>query len=495
MKKDSTKYILGFGTTDRDEQFPLFNRIAQSFEIFGPPEQIASTSAEMKHYENDKWNFELDIPENWKTMPPVPSNSPNEVIRFMANDKNGYHLMIFFRSSYDPNSSLYDVSYQIQQALGDAGFGNFVTAETTIDSKKVVTLDFDKTSENGAWSLRYYFVTDGTIIYTLGFGTTNKDAMIELFDSVAKTFRMDSTPVSAESKHYKSDKYDFELDIPGTWNNFPPNPNNSPYEAIRFGSQEGGSHLLIVFRNPRNPDQTLKEACDQTQDILANGGFGNFITAETTIGSKDVITLDFDKFIDDGNLWSCRHYFIPDGNLLYVLGFGTTNKDDMIELFDSVAKTFRTDTTPLSGDFKHYKSNDLNFELDIPGTWNNFPPDLKNSPYEVIRFSSQEGGSHLLIVFKNPANRSMTLREVCGETQDILASGGFGNFITAETTIGSKDVITLDFDKSMDNGNLWSCRHYFIPDGDFMYILGFGTTDKDSMIDLYDRVAKTFKTE
>jgi hypothetical protein len=166
------------------------------------------------------------------------------------------------------------------------------------------------------------------------------------FESIAQSFKWNKTydnPATTVLKHYKSPDYNFELDIPERWYTSPPNYNNSPTEVIRFGSQQGGSHILIVFRNPRYFNQTLEEICDQTQNILANGGFGNFVTAETTIGSNDVITLDFDKPMENGGIWSCRHYFILDGNFTYVLGFGTSNKDGMIDLYDRVAKTFRTE--------------------------------------------------------------------------------------------------------------------------------------------------------
>jgi hypothetical protein len=61
---------------------------------------------------------------------------------------------------------------------------------------------------------------------------------------------------------------------------------------------------------------------------------------ETTIGSKRVLTLDFDRPNPDGGTWSCREYFITYGTLDYVLGFGTTNRDAMFGLYERMAKTF-----------------------------------------------------------------------------------------------------------------------------------------------------------
>ena len=41
-----------------------------------------------------------------------------------------------------------------------------------------------------------------------------------------------------------------------------------------------------------------------------------------------------------GQRWSCRSYYITDGTLLYVLGFGTTNRESMFPLYDKMARTF-----------------------------------------------------------------------------------------------------------------------------------------------------------
>jgi hypothetical protein len=140
-------------------------------------------------------------------------------------------------------------------------------------------------------------------------------------------------------KHYHSSEYHFGLDIPKHWNSFPAVPTNSPYEVIRFASQEDGTHRLIIFREPHAPKQTLKKGAEQVQQILFKQGFGNFVTAETTIGSKAAVTLDFD-ISRDGGTWSCREYFVAEGTLRYTLGFGMSNKVGMFGLFDRMAKSF-----------------------------------------------------------------------------------------------------------------------------------------------------------
>lgn len=140
-------------------------------------------------------------------------------------------------------------------------------------------------------------------------------------------------------KHYESSEWDFALDIPERWNSFPPVSTNSPYEVIRFASREDGTHLIIIFRRPHDPKQSLKALAAEVQQVLAKAGFGNFATAETTIGSRAALALDFDRPKDEGT-WSCREYFVLADTLSYTLGFGTTNKAGMFDLYDRIAKSF-----------------------------------------------------------------------------------------------------------------------------------------------------------
>ena len=168
---------------------------------------------------------------------------------------------------------------------------------------------------------------------------------------------------ATEMKRYRSAEWNFALDVPRGWNAFPPVSSNSPLEVIRFASKEDGTHLVIIFRGPRDPKKPLKEACDQAQQILAKQGFGHFTTTETAIGSRAALVLEFDrpqrwhskrwrrfwsraalmlKFNrpQDEGTWSCREYFLAVGTLQYTLGFGTTNKGGMFELYDRMAKSF-----------------------------------------------------------------------------------------------------------------------------------------------------------
>ena len=148
-----------------------------------------------------------------------------------------------------------------------------------------------------------------------------------------------ATTNSAEMRHYRNDEWKFELDIPKQWVVMPPVPSNGP-EVVRFESRENGYHGLIVWRATNDPRQTPKSVRDAVQKVLANGGFSNFVSGETSIGSRRVLTLDFDRTNPDGSVWSCRQYFIIDGALMYTLGFGTTGRDAMFDTYDRMAKSF-----------------------------------------------------------------------------------------------------------------------------------------------------------
>jgi hypothetical protein len=142
---------------------------------------------ELQHYKSSDGNFGLDIPKSWISSPADHLNSPNEVIRFGSHE-NGRHLLIIFRATRDPQSSPQSHSEQVQQLLAKSGFSNFVSTATTIGTAQVLTPDFARPAVRGAWSCRHYFFFDGTVVYTLGFGTSKRDAMFDVFDEIAKSF-------------------------------------------------------------------------------------------------------------------------------------------------------------------------------------------------------------------------------------------------------------------------------------------------------------------
>jgi hypothetical protein len=139
---------------------------------------------------------------------------------------------------------------------------------------------------------------------------------------------------------------------------------------------------------------------------------------------------------------------------------------------------------------KRYTS-DWGFELDVPASWNEFPPVHVNSPWEVARFFSREAGkTHGLIVFRSPRDPTESLEARIETQKTSLSARDFGNFVHGESVVGSDLVPILDFDRL--TGSPWSCRYYLFGSETLNYTLGFGTTDRDSTLDLYQRMAESF---
>ena len=150
-----------------------------------------------------------------------------------------------------------------------------------------------------------------------------------------------------QMKRYKNQVWRFALDIPVRWNAFPPGPALSsdevsgPSEVVRFLSSKAGDRsLAIVYRMPRNPAVDTAVTVKQLEATLSKSGFSNFVIGETKIGSRQVLTLDFEKLHPGGETWRARSYYIVDGTLMYVLGFGATDGDAIAGLYDQMATSF-----------------------------------------------------------------------------------------------------------------------------------------------------------
>jgi hypothetical protein len=174
---------------------------------------------------------------------------------------------------------------------------------------------------------------------------------VELFEISSGSAAADG-PAVAPMKRYRSAKWNFALDIPASWNAFPPGPAvfpdevTSPYEVMRFLSSSGGHwSLAIVYRMPRDPAVAPAVTVKQLEASLAKRGFSNFVTGETRFRSRQVLTLNFEKRHPGGEAWRTRSYFFADGTLMYVLGFGAMGGNAKFGLYDQMAKTFTFDAS------------------------------------------------------------------------------------------------------------------------------------------------------
>jgi beta-lactamase regulating signal transducer with metallopeptidase domain len=162
---------------------------------FGPQglAQAQAVNGATRHYQNTEWNFGLDVPKGWNRFSPVLSNSPNEVMRF-ASGENGTQLLIVFRSFIDAQKGIAGHISTVEQSLEQKEhYAHFVAGETTIGSRRVATLDFDRQqADGGTRSVHQYLLVEGTLLYTLSFSTSdNQQTMIPTADRIASSFTFD----------------------------------------------------------------------------------------------------------------------------------------------------------------------------------------------------------------------------------------------------------------------------------------------------------------
>lgn len=151
--------------------------------------------------------------------------------------------------------------------------------------------------------------------------------------------------IAPRMKRYKNARWNFALDVPAAWNAFPPGPPlgpddvSSPYEVVRF-SEKGDGTLLGVYRRPSDPSSGPALAVRQAQATLANDGFSNFVAGVARMGPRRMLTLDCEKPRAGGQPWRIRAYFIVDGTLTYILGFGASDAAEAPGLYDRIAGSF-----------------------------------------------------------------------------------------------------------------------------------------------------------
>jgi hypothetical protein len=148
---------------------------------------------ETMHYESPEWKFALDVPSHWHTAPPVPANSPHELIRFISGESKNFLTIVFretlvFLKGHDLMWSLKWHAEQRRQILAPHGYRQFTGSRATIQTRPAWRLDFEKPEHWGTWHCRYYFTASGGFLFRVGFGTNDKARMFPVFDQVAQSF-------------------------------------------------------------------------------------------------------------------------------------------------------------------------------------------------------------------------------------------------------------------------------------------------------------------
>jgi beta-lactamase regulating signal transducer with metallopeptidase domain len=148
----------------------------------------------LRHYHNTDWNFGLDVPTSWNRFPPLLSQSPNELMRFVSSEQN---VVSIYRSFFDAQKGFNTYLVAHEDFLQKKGDANFRTGQATLGSRQVVTLEYTRPTADGTgiWSFRQYFLIQGTVLYLLSFATPSSvpDTLIPLQDRIAQSFTFDAT--------------------------------------------------------------------------------------------------------------------------------------------------------------------------------------------------------------------------------------------------------------------------------------------------------------
>ena len=135
------------------------------------------------------------------------------------------------------------------------------------------------------------------------------------------------------------------------------------------------------------------------------------------------------------------------------------------------------------------------FALSVPEEWQELPPDLRNSPWEVARFSGGRpaGGVLNCLVFRNPKRPDVDAYDVARSVEPVLAQGGFGNFRHLDATVAGRPAARLDFDRPTSGGGVWAVRHHFLVVDEVPFCVSFGTTAPDEDGALLDALIGAFE--
>jgi hypothetical protein len=105
--------------------------------------------------------------------------------------------------------------------------------------------------------------------------------------------------------------------------------------------------------------------------------------------------------------------------------------------------------------------SEYGYAIHIPEAWDESPPNLRNSPWEVARYGDKGDRRRGVIVFRNPQRPGWDARDVAEEAREMLEVSGFGNFSLQDTMLGDMPAARLDCDRR-DAGRIWAVRQYIV---------------------------------
>ncbi|OHV35691.1 MULTISPECIES: hypothetical protein [Pseudofrankia] len=134
---------------------------------------------------------------------------------------------------------------------------------------------------------------------------------------------------------------------------------------------------------------------------------------------------------------------------------------------------------------------EFGYFLSIPESWEERPPNLKNSPWEPARFAEPGDRRHTVIVFRNPVFRRRSALEPAESIRESLTGAGFVDFRIEETAVARRSGARIDCARH-DAGRVWAVREYLVITEEANMCLGLGSAAPDADAALPDKDAALF---
>jgi hypothetical protein len=135
---------------------------------------------------------------------------------------------------------------------------------------------------------------------------------------------------------------------------------------------------------------------------------------------------------------------------------------------------------------------DFGYAVHVPHGWEEYPPNLKNSPIETARFADPRDRRHSVIVFRTMPRPGLSAAEHAERAQASLEASGFGDFEISEAEVSGQPSARLDCAKH-DAGRTWAVREYFVGHDDTCFVLGCGSAVPDEDHALFTQIAERFE--
>jgi hypothetical protein len=118
---------------------------------------------------------------------------------------------------------------------------------------------------------------------------------------------------------------------------------------------------------------------------------------------------------------------------------------------------------------------DFGYTVQVPQTWEEREPNLKNSPWETARFVDAQDRRHSLIIFRQPVSAIRSATAIAEGAQHSLAQVGFVDFEISDAIVAGRAGARLDCARH-DAGRTWHVREYFVVENGVSFCLGCGSS-------------------